>query len=339
MKNIFFFILFGISNLVLASFDCSTPTVVAEGSHYTYNGNGDKYYVYRNSTVNDLFVEISSCGATTNTFVRIFSDCSNQIGSATFGCGVQAEIETVVEAGDSLIIMWDDINTISGFDWTLSSSVMKPGDLCSHPIPLQEGLNYSQKEDVQQWYEITNNTSDLQIVTVTGDNDEYVYNKPACTGSSDKHAKNTITFQLDPGESNYVVWNAIDEFTVEIRGEEKGDLCTDPIQANLGINEAVNIGGDQWFVYTNPYNEKLLYQLNGGFFSYVQVYYDDCDGSPKYYGSESIYADIEAGQTVYIKWEDPEETWELVLTTGPEGSCQNPKMAEIGTNTNSNPGY
>jgi hypothetical protein len=267
-------------------------------------------------------------------------------------------------AGTELVIIWDVASYNSDFTWTLTVEDVAPGDLCDNPIRAVKGTNIS--ESTPAWYDYVMSEAGSLKLTYTGTGGNIIPRVAVLDGCGEDadiifaNEHTAFISGLPQGEHVYIYWTVGYPFsTVKWLLEEipvkQGDLCSNPLPATYGLNHAEY--ATQWFSYTAETTGNVKISSRAFTFNDTQLYvYDACDGNLLaesqdifstedfilYFQSEAVIENVQAGQTLLIKWGGSYSyepfTWEIT-TDGPRqgDSCEDPLIAVEGVNNGMKP--
>ena len=132
----------------------TTPEIVCFGGGYDRSSDGlegESGYWFRYVVETDGILSISSCGNALDSRGWIFrgDDCHNLVilgvnddqCLSTDGNDYASYREALVNAGETVFIMWDNIWSREGFEWTLdiSTDPLEEGQWCQSAIPIGPG--------------------------------------------------------------------------------------------------------------------------------------------------------------------------------------------------------
>ncbi len=266
--------------------------------------------------------------------------------------------------GSTLIIGWT-LEHGQSFKWNLAIQDIVQGDVCEDPLTAQQGLNHSPYAPV--WFEYTMQADGNLMITSEGltDQNTVLFVLDGC--GSDEHIiygnDNTDTTVqsealisgLNQGDRLLIYWSPYYDYgpfdwKIEERPRETGDLCSDPVVANYGLNYTSY--ATKWFTYTVPTDGNVKISSLGFTNRDTDLYiYDQCDGTllassdntfvieefVEYFQSEVLIENMTAGQTLLIKWAG---TWSFKpfywsITDGGQqqgDTCEDPLPASEGIN-------
>jgi hypothetical protein len=260
-------------------------------------------------------------------------------------------------AGTEIIIIWDVATYNADFTWQLRIENIKTGDLCTNPIRAVQGNNLSESTPV--WYDYVMSQAGSLKVSYQGTGSNvipWVGLLDGCEGEIlfvNQHT--AFVSGLSQGQQISIYWTLGYPFPpVDWKLEEiplkQGDLCSDPLPATYGLNQTEY--ATQWFSYTPETAGNVKISSRAFTFNDTELYvYDACDGNLLaeshdifseedfilYFQSEALIENVEAGQTLLIKWAGTYSfepfTWEIT-TDGPRqgDNCEDPLTAVEGIN-------
>ncbi len=262
-------------------------------------------------------------------------------------------------AGTELLIVWEGTGIFDDFTFELSVEDIVAGDLCENPVRAVQGLNTSQETPI--WYDYVMAQSGRLKLSYQGPNYSVIPFVGVVKGCGFDQEILTLSAgyamisELNAGDHLSILWNTEHPFpgiqwTLEEFPNQKGDICSNPHEAILGINHADY--ATQWYTYTAETSGNFI--ISSMPFTSSDTYlrvYDDCGGNLiaesdnvfsledyfDYYQSEVFLENIQAGQTIYIKWDGKYAfeafDWELRTDAArPGDSCDNPLEAVEGEN-------
>jgi hypothetical protein len=239
----------------------------------------------------------------------------------------------------------------------LSIGDIEPGDICSNPVRAVQGNNLSESTPV--WYDYVMSQAGSLKVSYQGTGSNVIPLVGLLDGCDGEilfvNQHTAFVSGLSEGQHVFIYWTLGYPFPpVDWKLEEiplkQGDLCSDPIPAAYGLNEAEY--ATQWFSYTPETAGNVKISSRAFTYNDTELYvYDACDGNliaeshdifseedfVLYFQSEAVIENVEAGQTLLIKWAGTYSfepfTWEIT-TDGPRqgDTCEDPLIAVEGIN-------
>lgn len=336
--------------------NAGTNTVTVDREHY-YFGHlfWNKYTVPANGKTITAF---SSKSVEMAIFVNDDCQLFSWVGS---GSGKGRAID--LPAGTELVFIWSLDYFDESFTWELTVEDIMPGDNCEHTITAVTGSNTSETAPV--WYNYKMAEDGSLKLTYEGahrDGSPFVAILDGCTNADILYSGVGEAFMsgLSKGQEVLIFWS-IDypfpgvEWMLEEIPVKQGDQCDDPLVASYGLNHAEY--ASQWFTYTveTPGNYTIS-SMPFTFSNTLLSVYDGCDGNLlasndnilvledwiEYFQSRVILENLEAGQTLLIKWDGAYSyeafDWEIVTDEPRQGdSCEDPLVAVEGVNNGKRP--
>ncbi|HYG00837.1 MAG TPA: M43 family zinc metalloprotease [Chryseosolibacter sp.] len=262
-------------------------------------------------------------------------------------------------AGTEIVIIWDIDDITEEFTWELKVQNTAAGDDCYNPIRATEGTNTA--SNTPMWYDyVMTEAGSLHVKFEPSEESprSFVGLLQGCGDAA------TILFQeedeafvsgLNAGDRIMIYWTVGYPFgsatwTLDEIPQRQGDTCDDPLPASYGLNHATY--ATQWFTYTAEATGNLIISSRAFTFNntYLEVF-DGCNGETlassddifsfedfiQYFQSEALVENVQAGQTLLIKWSgiysfQPFD-WEIVSDAARQGdSCEDPITAVEGIN-------
>jgi hypothetical protein len=269
-----------------------------------------------------------------------------------------------LDAGTEVLIIWDVDDITKDVTWQLSVEDIVPGDLCTSPIHANKGENTASETPI--WYDyVMTQPGNLKISygELSGNVIPHVALLDGCGDEANIifQGGNTAFVSGLPQGQRVLIYLTVGypfpavDWTLEEIPLKQGDTCADPIPATYGLNHAEY--ATQWFSYTPETAGSVKISSRAFTFSDTELYvYDACDGNllaqngdifsdedfVLYFQSELVLENIEAGQTLLIKWAgtysfEPFD-WEITNDLPRKGdSCDDPLTAVEGVNNGMKP--
>ncbi|MFN6946153.1 MAG: T9SS type A sorting domain-containing protein [Cytophagaceae bacterium] len=317
---------------------CETATVVTAGIQSADNSEGAQWFTYTNEAPAPTFVKLSSCGFTSeDTYFSVTRECGTVgFAGSNDACSLQSEAEFIVEAHETIYIVWFDNHTSGSYYWELSESPVEEGDICAMPLAIVEGENVANKSGKGQWYIYTNNGEEDEVITFIGEMSGYVELYMGC-GYFIKGSHYQIDHHITPGETVIAYWEGSDEWQFTSRNPSEGDLCELAMDLDPGLNIPDYFQSRQWFSFTNSGEEEKVLEFSVDEFQYLYLY-EECGGGVVSWKIGKVSYIAAPGQTVYVLCSYTEGLTLLVRGIEPGDNCSNPIIAQEGINLNANLG-
>jgi hypothetical protein len=266
--------------------------------------------------------------------------------------------------GTELVIIWDLAGYDEDFTWQLTVEDMVPGDVCTDPIPAVVGINESDETPI--WYDYVMSQAGSLKLNYEGHIPLVIPRVAILDGCGDDATILTsgvgtaFVSGLQEGQHVVIYWTLGYPFpgtkwSLEEIALKQGDWCSDPIPATYGMNHAEY--ATQWFSYTPATSGSVKISSRAFTFSDTELYvYNGCDGELlgqsnsifafedfiEYFQSELTLENVEAGQTLLIKWDGSYsfESFDFEITDGlprTGESCADPLVAVEGINAKLQP--
>jgi hypothetical protein len=267
-------------------------------------------------------------------------------------------------AGTELVFIWDVATYTENFTWELSVEDIIQGDQCTDPIPAVQGTNVSLSTPI--WYDYVMSQAGSLKINYEANLPNVIPHVAVFDGCGDE-AKLLYTdvgaafvSGLNEGDRVLIYWTLGYPFpgttwSLQEIPQKQGDICSDPLPAVYGLNHADY--ATQWFTYTAEATGNLKISSRAFTYANTDLYvYDACDGNLiaqnddvfsfedfiLYYQSEVFLENVEAGQTLLIKWAGTYSFapfhWEITNDQPRAGdTCEDPLIAVEGVNNGMKP--
>ncbi|MCP4457180.1 MAG: hypothetical protein GY816_04000, partial [Cytophagales bacterium] len=319
--------------------NCGLAEVVTLGVHTTpYT---DYWYEFT-PTVPDYYV-ISSLGlATTDTYLKVYSDCGLTLidSNDDYAGTVQSSLSLNLKASETIYILWDDNYSSLGFDWSLSKGILE-GENCkfAHGVTSSGDQTLPETSIGYYWYRYTmKSTAKLEVSSATSNDVELYYNTCDNLTSGGSGTGSAAGIDFEAGDDVFIGWYAngggFNWSLIEV-DFEKGDKCELADVVTSGDHTLPVTPLDYyWYKYTMTSTAKLVVTSTTS--NYVTIQYNTCNsllwgGS----GAGSVTGiDFEAGDDVFIYWyaNGGGFNWSLTEVDFEEGDkCE---LAEVVTSGN-----
>jgi len=312
--------------------DCSDPLTAEEGTNAA--GYAPAWYTFTMPMAGNLL--ISSEGMTTeDTDLLVLSACDGDVLDASddidFNNGIlQSEVYLQgLSQGESVYIYWTPQWSSAAFSWQLTVSEPLPGEECEAPATAQVGTNTVPELRVPfYWMTFTMPEANQKLV-ITSTSEEYVYTVVDCDLQIISSGYENLTiYDLAKDEEVLIAWELYFgggfDFQLSVEDIEPGDLCGDPIEAQVGSNSMDHAA--TWYSYTMPKAGDLRISSVGQTDADTYLFiFDACEGdiiaqvddTEDNLQSEVLLQELAAGETVFIYWADLYSTegfsWKLEL--------------------------
>ena len=329
---------------------CSTAEVAVEGSN---NATFSSHW-YTFTMPQFGYLSLSSVGQSANTNVTVYADCDHNLLAENEDDGNgQSDLTITLDEGDEVKILWENLSSDAAFAWELLIADIPAGEQCLNPEVISTGDATIDTEFDVFWTSYTVQNSNTKLVIETNDDvDIYVISDCDATEVYGSGTQSIQATGMSQGQEVKVVWDLsylIESgpvnYTLSEEEIEVGDLCSMPMEASLGVNEASNV--PMWFSYTLQTDEAVKISSVG--YTEADTYlfvFSDCDEGPLAesddsgdgYQSELLISDLGAGETLYIFWDNAYSSesfeWELSTVSIDQGEiCGDPLAAIVGENT------
>ena len=311
---------------------CSNPLAAAEGTNSA--GYAPAWYTFTMPTAGNLLISSEDL-TTEDTDLLVLSECDGVVLGASddidFNNGIlQSEVYLQgLSQGETVYMYWTPQWSSAAFNWELTVSEPLPGEACEAPATAQIGTNSVPELKVPfYWVTFTMPEADQKLV-ITSTSEEYIYTVVDCDLQIISSGYENLTlYDLGKDEEVLIVWELYFgggfEFELSVEDLEAGDLCDDPIEAQVGSNSMDHAA--TWYSYTMPKSGDLLITSVGQTDEDTYLYvYNACagdiiaqvDDTEDNLQSEFLIEELSAGETIYIYWADYYSTegfsWKLEL--------------------------
>lgn len=303
---------------------CSDALIANVGVNTALNSSNDQWYTYTAS--GNALITLSSCGETNqDTKVYIYKDCSSsQWKSVDDNCGLQSEVQFILNEGEVVYINWArDYNSNSGdYNWSLTEQLIEIGDLCEYPISANSSNVFSKGESEELWYSYTPSKSgkiQLSNITDNGDSEYSIY--MGCNSAEYSSGSMSGSIIIEAGQEYLIKWinntNTDFEWTIDEVDFSEGEDCSTAISVQEGslFNYSFSNGLKQWYRYTASKDCNIyINNLTSDEIGYYKIY-NRCGGSSLYSGSNSHKFDAVAGQEyLFCLYNDNSKPLNWILT-------------------------
>jgi hypothetical protein len=297
---------------------CSNPITAIEGTNTTNNSNGEKWFSYT-ATI-DGYIEISSCGTTEDTYVKVYDGCGgNLITESDNNCENASAVKFFSSIGNTYLIKWQGYNTIATYDWILTEDPVPANSVCETAVQAVLGNNIADNFFGEAWFVYTATGDGLITVTDSSGKADPSYDLDVyinCSG--DYHTTQTMEFGCSflavKDSSYYIRWDdSFNDTLFNWRITEgdilEGYLCDKPRVAVIDSNIASLGFGEQWFTYTTQSDCKLTISNCGltNLSTRLEVY-KTCENDELMWNSSGcnhqsvLDFHSAAGETYLIRW-------------------------------------
>lgn len=321
--------------------DCNNAALASTGINNVPATTINEYW-YEYTATQDGKIKINTSD---NSNVTIYSgsNCSLLVNEVS-GYN-QIEFKQVL-TDETYHIRWI-LNNGGDFDWTLTESLLEPGDTCEDPVEAVLGSNTSGA--TKFWYQFTAPSAGNYIISSVGTTTIDTYLKVFSDCSETLIDKNDdfedyqsqVKLSLTSGQVIYILW----EDTYSPYGfdwtltKASGDDCNSAVLANAGTNTIPATANEEfWYEYTATRDGKIQINSTSGNGIYIYSGADCASLSLETIGGRNFsFTGATNGVTYYIQWIDyPEGNFEWTLTEAdvePGDDCSNAAIAFLGTNT------
>lgn len=332
---------------------CSNAKLATSSNTCTHIGGNDQWFTY---TATDNYYLIISTDVTPTIDTKCFvtSGCETFYYELNhFKAGNQSKYALNVDKGKQYLIRWEYPSVDATYSWQLSEGAINRGNICSLPHTAAQGTNHAEHADkFAEWYtytavmdgtivlstqmltdvdtkvEVFESCSPLEYVRR---NDDYNSNIQSYTEFSATAGKTYRIKWNNPASLNHAYnWSLVES------GTGAGTSCSNALNAVVGNNRCIHVGGDdQWFKYI-PLKSGLV-TLSTSELSDVIVY-SDCGVTDIATGQGITEFNSIVGNEYYLRFKNPatvlEYNWTISVVYDAEGvSCGNPLVASKGSNT------
>jgi len=330
---------------------CSVAVAAAEGT----NTAPSTPYWYTFTMPENGNLTISSVGLSeVATSLQVFDECGGKLLGESNGEGANNQSEIMIKSlyeGEEVLIFWSDDYSSDPFDWEISVDPVVAGEVCELPAQAILGTNTVPASEAELfWYSFTMPSSDKKY-EISSTSGEYVYVTDNCNNLTQLATgfESAVVTGYSEGEQIMFVWELTDgggfDWTLTETDPVQGDVCSNPKSADIGTNTVDY--APSWFTYTMTSDGSLVISSVGLTDEDTHlIIYDQCDGEVLVnnddYGdgfqSKGLVSDLMTGDEVLIYWAPSWSStgfdWSLEVLTDVSGmSCENPKKAELGTNS------
>ncbi len=255
-KAILFFIALLWANFSLyaqGGISIETAVKATFDTNNTADANQEEQYYYFTPDFNGSII-IGNCGLTAlDTKVMVMDSLtSTLIGSNDDYCDYQTSLVMPVDSAVTYIVIWDlyDGTADEIYRWYLVEFEPKPGDFCSFPDTVSEGMNSATLESETKWYEYT--ATETGVAVIRSNVNIYYFNSEChlevrtdCEGEYiDYHFLNdSIVAFATSSDSSYILsWMPDGSETINLEWQitrepaMPGDRCETALIADTGSN-------------------------------------------------------------------------------------------------------
>lgn len=234
---------------------CQLAQTAIIGTNIPAHYRDVQWFTYTNNSAVEKVVETSNDEVNA---VYVYGDCNSSI-PLTWSF---ERVSYITAPGQTLYFLVGYAQ-----EFNLNVRDVAAGDYCSNPIVGHEGLNFNNHFGLDLWYAYTNSSAVTQDIRVATNESSFIRVYTGCNTSSLQNPSYHFEHTLAPNETVYFLMKNVEEYSIDIGNELIGDLCSNPIQAQYGINYPSKVQEDQWFQYTNNTGQTAYIKIdNNGTF-------------------------------------------------------------------------